>query len=220
MRQMASRFRRFPLLSSGSALLNAATLQAPLLLLAAFYDPRTAGLFALGQRVLAAPMSLVGTAIANVYFSAIAGVARNSPERLQPLFVRTSKRLALAGIGPAIIAVLFGPWFCRIAFGTNWSEAGDFLRLSAPMLLVQFVASPLGGTLDVLERQDLHLAREIARQALSLGALVIAKAMAFDAWHAVLLFSIAGTIGNVIYIASTWYALRDVSPSAPAVAPL
>ena len=210
-RKVADRYRRFPLLASGSALLNAATLQAPLLLLAVFYGPVTAGLFALGQRVLAAPMSLIGTAVGNVYYSALSAVSRTDKKRMQPLFWRTTKRLALLGAAPAVLAGIAGPWACRLLFGSQWAEAGTYLRLCAPMLLVQFVASPLGGTLDVLERQDLHLAREVVRQLLSLGALVAARLLAFDAWTAVLAFGVAGAIGNLVYIGSTWYALRDLS---------
>lgn len=213
MRTMAHRFRRFPIWSSGSALFNAATLQLPLLVLAGFYGSEVAGLFALGQRVLAAPMSLIGSGIANVYYSVLAEVAREEPERMQPLFNSLTKRLTLIGIAPVVVAAVLGPWLCEIVFGPQWRAAGIFLRLLAPMLLVQFVASPLGGTLDVLERQDLHLIREVLRQALLLGALFAARLLKLDAWHAVLLFSVAGTIGNFLYIASTWYALRDISAS-------
>jgi len=217
MRRMAHRFRRFPLLSGGSAVFNAATIQVPLLLMATFYGPVVAGLFALGQRVVAAPMSLIGSAVANVYYSTLAEIARNEPEKLQPIFLRLTKRLLLIGIGPIVLAGIIGPWACQVAFGPQWREAGDFLRLLTPMLLAQFVASPLGGTLDVLERQDLHLIREIVRQALCIGALVVGKMLELDVWYAVLLFAVAGTIGNLFYIASTWYALRELTPRTIAV---
>ena len=210
-REMAERFRRFPIFASGSALFNAATLQVPLLVIAGFYGSHVAGLFALGQRVLAVPMSLIGTAIANVYYSLLPGVARDDPARLKPLFLSLTRRLAAAGLLPSLAAALLGPSLCAIVFGREWREAGVFLRLLAPMLFVQFMASPLGGTLDVLERQDLHLLREILRQALLIAALVAARLLNLDAWHAVLVFSVAGTIGNFLYIASTWYALRDAT---------
>jgi len=167
--------------------------------------------------VVAAPMSLIGSAVANVYYSTLAEIARNEPEKLQPIFLRLTKRLLLIGIGPIVLAGIIGPWACQVAFGPQWREAGDFLRLLTPMLLAQFVASPLGGTLDVLERQDLHLIREIVRQALCIGALVVGKMLELDVWYAVLLFAVAGTIGNLFYIASTWYALRELTPRTIAV---
>jgi O-antigen/teichoic acid export membrane protein len=214
MRRVANRFRRFPIYSSGSAVFNAATLQLPLLFMAGLFGPRVAGLFGLGQRVLTVPMSLVGNAIANVYYSTLAEAARTNPDSLEPMFVRLTKRLALVGVGPVLCAALFGPWACGVVFGPDWREAGTILRYLSPMLLLQFVASPLGGTLDVLERQDLHLIREILRQVLTIGALAGAKILALDLWHTIALFSAAGTLGNIFYIASTWYALRDVSNRA------
>lgn len=67
LRRVAVRYRKFPLFSSGSGLLNSAGLQLPSFLLAEFYSPQVAGWFSLGQRVIGTPMALVGQAVAQVY---------------------------------------------------------------------------------------------------------------------------------------------------------
>ena len=63
LRAAASRYRRFPILSTPSGLLNHLGIYFPVILLSAFYGPRYAGLFALTQRAINVPLVLVGTSV-------------------------------------------------------------------------------------------------------------------------------------------------------------
>ena len=64
----AVRYRRFPLVSTGAALLGVAATALPPLLIAQLYGTKTLGWFALGDRVLGAPTILIGTAVSQVYW--------------------------------------------------------------------------------------------------------------------------------------------------------
>jgi hypothetical protein len=63
------------------------------------------------------------------------------------------------------------------------------------MFFLQFVSGPVGGTLDVLERQDLHLLREIVRLVLLSGAISLAAALD------------RGPLAAVVFLGSLSYAL-------------
>ena len=63
----AWRYRRFPMISGGSALLNSLGRNLPPLLLAAYYPAHVVGWFALSQRIVSMPATLVGDAVAKVY---------------------------------------------------------------------------------------------------------------------------------------------------------
>ena len=54
-----SRYRKFPLYSTGSALLNSISWQLPTFLLSSFFTSAVVGWYALGTRVLRLPMSLI-----------------------------------------------------------------------------------------------------------------------------------------------------------------
>ena len=190
-RKVAARYRRFPLLSSFSGFLNTAGLQAPVLIVAATYGPEPAGWYALANRVVGAPLGLIGNAVAQVYLSEAPALAREAPERLRVLFRGTALRLMfIGGAAVAVVMIGGGPLF-GLVFGDGWQDAGVFAQLLGPMFLAQFVAGPLSQTLNVLERQDLQLAWDAGRLLLVIGAFWLGAASDWPPAWTISAFSIA-----------------------------
>ena len=92
----ASRYRRFPLLTTWSGLLNIGSLQLPSILFAASFGAAAAGLYALSYKMLVLPTMLVAQAVGQVFLSRAATVARE-PERLRRLTERTALSCSPAG---------------------------------------------------------------------------------------------------------------------------
>ena len=147
------RYRRFPLISAGSALVNTAGYVVPSLLFAHLYGPKVLGWFALVDRVLGIPAVLVGQAASQVYMGEAARLANTDPRALQRLFSQTLKGFLWIGALPCGLLLLLGPWVFAMVFGDEWREAGEFARLLALMHYVGFAVWPLMPTLNVLERQ-------------------------------------------------------------------
>jgi O-antigen/teichoic acid export membrane protein len=207
MRAVAVRYRRFPIFSSGSALLNTLGLQAPLLLLVALYGTHTGGQFLLAQRVAAQPVVLVAGAVGQVFFGEAARLAREQPLALRGLFLRATGTLARAGIVPTVLVMVLAPLLFGPVFGEDWREAGLFTALLAPMYFLTLVTNPTGSTLAVLERQDLHFGREILRLGLVGGAVLSAAALHLPALGAVAVLSAAGCATYVAYGLISWWAI-------------
>jgi hypothetical protein len=83
-----------------------------------------------------------------------------------------------------------------------------YLQLLAPMYLIQFVSLPIGCNLIVMERNGLHLIREIVRSMLILSAMYVAKTLGSEATTAIVFFSIAGTLGYLVHIFFSWLAMQ------------
>lgn len=208
MLRVASRYKRFPLLSSGAAWLNALGLQLPVLLLSGFYGSQTTGWFLLAQRVLGTPLDLLGRSVAQVYFGESAHLAQqHNSKGLIQLFKKLVKYQLLIGLVIVVPVAIAAPWVLPIIFGAQWYEAGLYLTILAPMLLVQFVSSPLGGILDVLERQDIHLIRECLRIGLMTIGVLAATRVGAGPTVAIALLSVAGALsyGGGLFLA--WYAV-------------
>jgi O-antigen/teichoic acid export membrane protein len=186
-RRAALRYRRFPQISTSSALVYSAVLYTPPLLIAAFYGPQVAGWFALGQRVVGLPMTLIGRSVGDVYIGEAAQLIRTNPYALERLLVKTAKHLALVGALPTAVLGLAGPQLFALAFGEEWREAGVYVQLMAFMFLAQFVTSPLVATFGVSERQDLSL----------IGSLLAARWANLGPAAAIGLYSVGGTIGYI-----------------------
>src|SRR5205823_1724758 len=94
----AVRYRRFPLISAGSALLNTAGFALPSLVIAQLYGAQVLGWFALVDRVMGMPSVIVGQAVSQVYMSEAAPLTRSNAVELKRLFFQTTKRLLWLGI--------------------------------------------------------------------------------------------------------------------------
>lgn len=206
MREVAYRYRRFPLISSWSSLLNAIAFQLPYLLLTGLYGPHVLGLVALAQRVLGLPFNLLGTSVGQVYLAEAARLKRN-PYQLHRLFWKTVKNMAFLGI-PVIGLIIFtAPWAFAVVFGSHWMQSGQYLQAMGVMFLMQLVATPIKGSLYVLERQDLLVYCEICRTLFISGSLFLAWNLDQPAMMAVVFMGVAGAIGNFLPMFFSWRAI-------------
>lgn len=158
MRAAALRYRRFPLLATGSSLLNVLGIQLPVILFTLIYGTQIGGWFSLGQRLIALPMTLVGAAISQVYFSTASELARHDPVALNRFFDRVTRQLVLTGLPPVLLIALTGPDLFALLLGAEWRSAGIYVQIMAPMFWAQFVMSSLSQNIYVLEWQGIQFA--------------------------------------------------------------
>lgn len=206
-RRAGARYRRFPILSNSADFLESLCLQVPQLLFAAFYGADVAGWFALGQRVIAAPLNLVVDSVAQVYFGEAARLPKEDPKAMRRLFLRITGRLALVGGLPVAFICSLAPWFFAFVFGPSWEMAGRYVQLLGLMFAFRFAIVPLSHTLNVLERQELFLFWNAMRLVLVVAALLVGKLLAFSHITAVGAYSLSMLAAYLILWGLSWYAL-------------
>lgn len=197
---VAIRYRRFPLLSSPSAFLDAASLQAPTFLILGVFGPGVAGWYLLASRVATMPNALALSAVGPVFVSESVQSERTDRVAVRAAFSKTVRRLFVVGLAPAALLVVGGPTLFPLVFGAEWHEAGVFAAILAPMFLAQLVTSPVSGILIVLERQDLHLAREVVGVGVLAVTFAVAVVLRLPPVGVVALISAGGTINAAIYL--------------------
>jgi O-antigen/teichoic acid export membrane protein len=206
--EAAKRYRRFPLIASYSGLLNSAGLQIPSLILASIYGSKVVGLFALSQRVIAVPMTLIGTSVSQVYVGEAATLARSDPKAWKKLYKKTVRQLFLIGLIPTIVLGAGGAWIFSLFFGKAWYEAGVYTQIMALMFLAQFVTTPISMTFSISERQDLALAWNLGRLIMVIGGLVLAEYLNMKPIMTIGFYSINMLISYVGLFLLSSYALR------------
>lgn len=189
----ARRYRRFPLVSTWSGLLNAVGLQAPTLVLATSFGPSTIGLIALGSRVVATPVGIVAEALGQHFDAAAGAVIRGREPRLSRLVLGFVGRASLLAGAGCSVAVLASPWVIPAVFGDEWRAAVPFTQLLSISCAAQLVVVPVSRTLTLLERQSRQLAWDAGRLALTCGAVVVAVALGASALEAMTALVAAGT---------------------------
>lgn len=156
MLEVGKKYSKFPKYMILGQLSNAISSNLPILLLGILYGTSVAGLYALAQRVLAAPVSLILTAVSDVYKSS-ASPLYNLSGNCKKLFLKNSRLLATYPLLPLSVIVILGAPIFSILFGKDWGEAGEIASVVAIMVYFQCLSTPLASTvlLAGLQRYDL-----------------------------------------------------------------
>jgi O-antigen/teichoic acid export membrane protein len=155
------RHQKFWRFSLPSNLLNALVGQLPLFLIGMRHGALAAGLYALTNRVLAAPVSLLAASVLEVF-------KRESVHEFETLgncrraYRYTFKALSLMGLGPAVVLLVYSPELFAFAFGANWRAAGELAQILAPLCFLNFIASPLSYVFFVTGAQKVDLIWQVA----------------------------------------------------------
>lgn len=210
--KVAKRYRRFPLFSSYTSFIDAISSQAPAFLLAALYGPGVAGLYALSQRVVSAPLVFIGKSVDQVYFGEASRLIKNdaSGESLLKIYLNTAKKMFLLGILFVIPLFLFSPVLFEFLFGKIWREAGHYVQIMTPMFLFQFVIGSLSQTLNVVERQDIQLFWVIVYLVGVSFSFAVTYYLHLSAVFAIALLSLMMTISYLLHFVLCVYVLRNL----------
>jgi O-antigen/teichoic acid export membrane protein len=144
-----------------SSLLNTMVGQLPLFMIGIHHGALAAGLFALTQRVLAAPTALIATSILEV-FKRQAVNEFESVGNCVAVYRSTFKALVLLALPPTLVLLLFSPALFAWLFGDDWRAAGELARILAPLCFLNFVASPLSYVFFVAGKQRMELFWQVA----------------------------------------------------------
>jgi O-antigen/teichoic acid export membrane protein len=185
------RYRKFPMIDSGSALLNSISWQLPAFLLSAFFSPIIVGFYALGYRVLQLPMSFIGGALSQVFFQR--ATEAKIEGTLDKLVENVFRILVQIGLFPTLLITFIGGDLFAIIFGEIWREAGIYAQILSIWTIVLFISSPLTGLLAVLEKLQFGLKWNIVNFFTRLFSIVIGGLMG-SVYIALGLFAVSGIL--------------------------
>ncbi|MET0857498.1 MAG: lipopolysaccharide biosynthesis protein [Telluria sp.] len=185
-------FWRFSLPSS---LLNNLVSQLPLFMIGLKHGVLAAGLFALTQRVLTAPISLLASSVLEV-FKRQAVQDFQTIGNCREVYRYTFKALVLLALGPSLVLFLFSPQLFSWVFGEAWRPAGELAHILAPLCFLNFIASPLSYVFFVAGKQKIELVWQVA-----LFLMTIAVFMAPVSLHeSVLWYAIGYSMLYLVYL--------------------
>jgi len=199
-------FWRFSLPSN---LLNGAVSQLPLFLIGIRHGALAAGLYALTQRVLSAPVSLLAASVLEV-FKRESVLEFRAHGHCNRTYRHTFKALLLLGAGPALLLLLFAPPLFAAVFGASWREAGELAQLMAPLFLLNFIASPLSYVFFVVGRQKADLLWQVALFASTVSAFLLPGSVQQN----VLYYVIGYSSLYLVYLHMSWNCSRNSLASA------
>lgn len=203
-----------------SSLLNSVVGYLPLFMIGYHHGALAAGLFALTQRVLAAPITLIAASVRDV-FKREAVQQYQSTGNCRDAYHATFKALALLALAPTLVLFLFSPQLFSWVFGPAWRPAGELASILAPLCFLSFIASPLSYVFFVAGKQKTELLWQVALFAMTVS--VFAAPLSLH--QSVLWYAIGRSLLYVVYLfmshryslngCSAWTGRRRGAPDFP-----
>lgn len=203
-RRYLRRHEKFWRFSLPSNLLNVVVGQLPLFLIGLRHGAVAAGLFALTQRVLAAPIALLAASVLEVF-------KRQSVHDFQTLgnceqaYRYTFKALLLLGLGPSVALFLFSPSLFAWVFGEPWRAAGELARILAPLYFLNFIASPLSYVFLVAGKQKVDLVWQVALFAMTVSVFLLPLSL----HESVLWYAIGYSLLYLVYLHMSYQCAQN-----------
>ena len=143
LRDVARRWREFPLLNTPHAFAGALQDTLAVGLIVATLGPAAAGFWGLALRYLKAPATLVGAAVSQALYPKLAEAGPGVTLAGRAAVRRVMAVLMLAAVPLVLGLWALGPWLFGWLFGADWAESGQLARALALYIGAHFVASPL-----------------------------------------------------------------------------
>jgi len=199
---LLKKYRDFPLFRTPEVTLSAVSSNTPVLLLTTFFGPAAAGFYSIARSVLGIPSALIAKSVGDVFYPRVSSAAQNK-QKITPLILKSTFYLALVGLIPYGIIMLFGPWLFSFVFGQDWAIAGQYARWVSLWSFFNFINRPSVQTLPVISAQRFQLFFTTGKLIItSLGLLVGFYIFRSD-MVAIALFSISGALSYIILILIT-----------------
>lgn len=194
---VGAQYNRFPKYSTFEALANAGAMQIPVLMIAAIAVGPEAGYLLLATRVMAAPMSLVGGSVGQVYLSRAPAEKRNGS--LGGFTAAVIAGLVKTGVGPLVCVGIVAPSVFPVVFGVEWIRAGELIAWMTPWFVMQFLSSPVSMVLHVTGNQKTALSLQLFGLFLRAGLVLVA--FYFEPVFAAEVYAFSGFVFYSIYFA-------------------
>lgn len=196
------RYKNFIKYSVPSGVMENVSAYMPALLVPLYFGFNYLGLFAFAQRIINFPSTLISQAFGEVFKQKFSD-RYSKGEACLPLFYRTIKRLLLIAAPGYFILYIIAPEFFILVFGDNWEFSGVLTRYMIPMIILQFIVSPLSSVLLITERQKIDLYFQLVLTPLIFISLLVGK-YSNDFGLAIQLYSAVYAIKYIVEIIITY----------------
>ncbi|WP_286976293.1 lipopolysaccharide biosynthesis protein [Acetomicrobium sp. UBA5826] len=209
LKKLAKQYYDFPLYRTPQMFINAISQSLPVLMLASFFGPSSAGFYTICRTVLGMPSSLVGQAVGDVFYPRVTEASHRG-EDVSRLILKATLALAAVGFLPFAVVVVFGPQLFSFVFGAEWVKAGEYARWIALWMFMGFINRPSVAAIATLSIQGFFLIFEF----LSIGSRITALAVGFLFFKndviAVALFALVGMLLNLFLISVTLFRAKSL----------
>jgi lipopolysaccharide exporter len=187
LRRIASAYKSYPQYSIWGGLLNITSVHVPVFILSHSFGMAITGQYGLSSRFVFLPLTLVASAVSQVFLANAAAAEKSGTLRRQveKIFVLLNGFAVILIVPAGILA----PEAFQLVFGKQWALAGEFALLLTPWSVLVLTGAPLSNVSLVLHRQKAELLFQLILFIVRCSSLLIG-ARFFDAKTAITIFAV------------------------------
>lgn len=155
----ARQHKPFSLYGTSQELVSVTAFYAPLIYFGVYFDPTTAGQYAMASRLVWAPTVLISRNIAQVAYHASAQSKTIQIEKIRKFLINQK---TLASLPLILISIYYSEHVAKFALGSDWLLAGEIIPTIAIWALFFLIATPFRVLYRTLKLQKLLLAFDCA----------------------------------------------------------
>lgn len=151
-RRVMLTYQNFPRYQTGAGLLNALSVQLPVVIMRVAFSDAWAGWYFMAWRLLAAPTTLLAQAVGQVFYRDSAERERSGTQQ-EATLERVVMGLIQISLLPAIVLGVAAPFLVRVFLGAAWAPVATILQILLISFVVAFFTSPISTLLNVKNLQ-------------------------------------------------------------------
>ena len=207
--KLANVYKKFPMYSLPADTLQAFSKEVPNLLINNFFGSAIVGQFSLTQRVLASPITLISSAITDV-FRERASTDYRDKGSCKGVFIKTFQKLFVFSFIPFTLLFLFAPAIVPFVFGQDWGQAGEYIRIMTILFFLRFSIAPVSSVLYLTGKQVYKLIWETVSFVVIVAAFYIGYRF-FDQYAAIGIYSFSLSFLYLILLAMSYKFTEDTN---------
>lgn len=199
MKEIAFSYREFPLVNSFQSISDMLQINGIIYFIIYFFNSFIVGSFSYALRILQAPMNLLGSAMAQIFYQQ-ASELKNNGENLKDIVIKTMIKSALTGLPIFLTITFFGPQLFAFVFGETWREAGVYARILSPMLFFDFIRSPVSQVPLIIGRQKRLFSISLIGNFILIISMLYGGIFVHDIVKGLLMFTVLQSLYTIILL--------------------
>jgi len=193
LKQMAQKYKNYPMYHMPHTFFNALSNNVPMLLLPYFFSLSVTGFYMMALKVFYTPFSMLGSSIEKVFRKQIVDTLHEGNEIASQVQSMLYKVVGVSLI-PFIVLVWWAPQIFSFLLGEIWYEVGIYVQILSLWIYMTFIVSIFIGIPIVLGQQKKSLMIESIYFVFRIIGLVIGAAFYQDIYIALAMYTLGGTV--------------------------
>lgn len=205
--EVAIKYIEFPKFNMPAQLLNTIGVAFPVFILNNYYQPNQVGLYAMTMSILNLPINVVSLSIRDVFRKKANDIYIRQQE-YSHFFKKSLSLLSIFSVVSGIILVPFLPGIFGVVLGDKWIESGVYAQYLSPMIVLDFIAISLSGSLLVSKKLKSNFFWQVYYVLLSVLPLIIGGYVGFSIEKTLFLFSFCRCTSYIYLILISYKASK------------